>query len=322
MALALTGGGHRSASVDSDSSGSDELQEHSETSSFNFMFTPSSTVHSAPSGSRSADPEFVNRFWKRVAELTSRYHNVEHEWIGTAEVREWNKVNPPPCSKCRNSRTSRTCTIEEGHLGCIPCREAKIACDRKATFIFDMTKDHFFPTYDEFICVYEKRQRGQMRKFKQAENTFRSSAKSKDALNTARGRKTLLKEVYDPVLALEDSQKRMTAQMTELNHRLQLVTTELETFRSRDDSLRERRDQLQQHHAAQQFNIGCLTAHWSHIANTVRVVQHCIKNLHNSREAVGPDVMALTAAVSSFIEELRPIGGLINSLGPMQGTSG
>jgi hypothetical protein len=52
--------------------------------------------------------------------------------------------------------------------------------------IYDLTKDDFFSTYEEFSGVYNNRDIGQMRKFKLAENTFRYSPKSKDMLNTHR----------------------------------------------------------------------------------------------------------------------------------------
>jgi hypothetical protein len=37
--------------------------------------------------------EVLDKFWKRVAELTTRYHDVHNKWIGGPEVQEWNKTN-------------------------------------------------------------------------------------------------------------------------------------------------------------------------------------------------------------------------------------
>lgn len=147
------------------------------------------------------DPELVNRFWKRVAELTSRYHDIQNNWTGVSELKEWNNKNRnvsqlfreqadpdlhamQPCEKCIHSKTQRTCIIDEDHPSCRACRDVKIGCDRKPLFIFEMTRDEFFATYEEFIEVFHSRQKGQLRRLKQAENSFRSSPKSKDALST------------------------------------------------------------------------------------------------------------------------------------------
>jgi hypothetical protein len=49
-----------------------------------------------------------------------------------------------------------------------------------------MTKDEFFPVYDQFMKVFTDRDPAQVKKLKQAENAFRSSSRSKDVLNTRR----------------------------------------------------------------------------------------------------------------------------------------
>ncbi|CAK5277617.1 unnamed protein product [Mycena citricolor] len=132
--------------------------------------------------------EVKSRFWKRVAEITSRYHNVETGWTGTKEVRDWNHSNPTACDKCLRSRVERQCIIDEDQPSCRPCRDAKISCDRKCKFIYDLTKDDFFPEYALFLHVYNDRKPGQLRKLKQAEASFRYSPRSLDTLSTRRGR--------------------------------------------------------------------------------------------------------------------------------------
>lgn len=35
----------------------------------------------------------LDKFWGRVAELTARYHNANDHWLGSDEVRQWNRAN-------------------------------------------------------------------------------------------------------------------------------------------------------------------------------------------------------------------------------------
>jgi hypothetical protein len=37
--------------------------------------------------------DVMNKFWKRVAELTTRYHDNEGRWVGGREVKEWNNTH-------------------------------------------------------------------------------------------------------------------------------------------------------------------------------------------------------------------------------------
>lgn len=47
----------------------------------------------------------LDRFWRRVADLTTRYYDTDQRWIGGLEIRQWNKANrnvcivPPPITK-------------------------------------------------------------------------------------------------------------------------------------------------------------------------------------------------------------------------------
>ncbi|KAF7357885.1 hypothetical protein MVEN_00834700 [Mycena venus] len=116
-------------------------------------------------------PDVVNRFWKRVAEVTARYHGIEKKWMGGDELREWTQTHTDPCKKCVSGKVKRQCIIDENHPSCQTCRSAKIGCDRKPLFVFDMTKNEFFPTYEQFINVFNKRTPGRLRRFRLLKNS-------------------------------------------------------------------------------------------------------------------------------------------------------
>ncbi|KAJ6453683.1 hypothetical protein C8R47DRAFT_1158671 [Mycena vitilis] len=101
----------------------------------------------------------VKMFWRRVSHLTTRTHDENDNWIGGPEIRAWNRSNGTACSKCTNSKTKRICMIDENHTGCIPCRTMKIGCDRKLLFLFDLTRDEYFPTFDQFMKVIRNKPR-------------------------------------------------------------------------------------------------------------------------------------------------------------------
>ena len=125
----------------------------------------------------------LDKFWTRVAELTARYHDVNDNWIGCNEVREWNRTNRAvslkihnnrkiivsmdiqACFKCVNSKTSRLCIVDEDQPSCRSCRSIKISCDRKTQFVFDLTKTEFFPTFDQFMAVYQNKDRSHLHKY-------------------------------------------------------------------------------------------------------------------------------------------------------------
>ncbi|KAJ6511611.1 hypothetical protein C8R47DRAFT_739237 [Mycena vitilis] len=113
----------------------------------------------------SPSSEVVTRFWKWVAEVTARYHDADHKLVCSSELKDWIKINQEPCLKCRNSKTKRVCILDDDSASCKPCREAKIGCDRKTRFLFDVTKDEFFPTLDQFIDAYRSREPGRLRRF-------------------------------------------------------------------------------------------------------------------------------------------------------------
>ncbi|KAJ7635506.1 hypothetical protein DFH06DRAFT_1336527 [Mycena polygramma] len=126
--------------------------------------------------------QILDRFWRKVAQMTTRYHDSEQKWISGGEIREWNTRNREvrslgACNKCVNSKKKRTCIIDEDHASCRTCRDAKIGCDRKPRFVFDMTKDEFFSTYDQFITVYEKREPGRLRRYDKRNKSLASETK-------------------------------------------------------------------------------------------------------------------------------------------------
>ncbi|KAK7000762.1 hypothetical protein R3P38DRAFT_2560389 [Favolaschia claudopus] len=100
----------------------------------------------------------LEAFWCRVSELTTRTRNDEGAWVGSPEARQWNERNKESCSRCQRGRNWRACFVENDQLTCLPCRKSKMACDRKTRFIFEYTKDEFFPTMDEFKAVYGKKE--------------------------------------------------------------------------------------------------------------------------------------------------------------------
>ncbi|KAJ7119966.1 hypothetical protein C8R43DRAFT_960036 [Mycena crocata] len=96
----------------------------------------------------------LDRFWRRVADLTTRYYDADSKWIGGEEIRRWNNENRTACDKCLKSKTSRV--------------SVKIGCDRKARFVFDLTKGQFFTKYEEFLAVFNNKEPGRLRRYSQA----------------------------------------------------------------------------------------------------------------------------------------------------------
>ncbi|KAJ7932925.1 hypothetical protein B0H13DRAFT_1856536 [Mycena leptocephala] len=115
----------------------------------------------------------IERFWKRVAEVTTRYHDSKHQWTGGEEIRLWNLGNRTACEGCEMRKNKRICLVDFDHPSCRPCRANKVLCDRKLRFIFDMTKEQFFPSYSQFLRIFKDRQPGQLRRLRRHENRFK-----------------------------------------------------------------------------------------------------------------------------------------------------
>ncbi|KAJ7108920.1 hypothetical protein C8R43DRAFT_1043544 [Mycena crocata] len=132
-------------------------------------------------------PLFLERFWRRVSEITTRYYDRDHKWIGGEEIKLWNEQNRWECAKCVNSRLRRICIIDEDLPSCRACRANKIGCDRKPHFVFDMTKADFFPTYAQFIGVYNSREPGQLRRYPTHVGRIRRDTQERDKSTELKG---------------------------------------------------------------------------------------------------------------------------------------
>ncbi|KAJ7937039.1 hypothetical protein B0H13DRAFT_195416 [Mycena leptocephala] len=216
--------------------------------------------------------DVMNKFWKRVAELTTRYHDNE----------------------------GRTCIIDEDHPSCRACRDIKIGCDRKTQFIFDMTKDEFFPVYDQFMKVFTDRDPAQVKKLKQAENAFRSSSRSKDVLNTRRGLRKLGRR--------NDAER----QVVELQNRLDSITAELERTKAREAALLEREKELikdsSQHTATSRkatYMVGLISGHLFHVTKTARDLMSSIQTVKNRQERVGPATSSALDMATRLVEDVN-----------------
>ncbi|KAJ7626516.1 hypothetical protein DFH06DRAFT_1141827 [Mycena polygramma] len=68
----------------------------------------------------------LERFWKKVAEVTTRYHDPELGWVGGEDVSRWNDTNTQPCERCANSRNGKKCEVDSDHPSCRACRRNKV----------------------------------------------------------------------------------------------------------------------------------------------------------------------------------------------------
>ncbi|KAJ7016598.1 hypothetical protein C8F04DRAFT_1201833 [Mycena alexandri] len=116
------------------------------------------------------DEIIIDRFWRRVAGLTTRYHDIHQKWIGGEEIRLWNSTNrySQACNKCLNSKSKR-CIIDEDQASCRTCRDNKVGCDRKPRFVYDMMKHDFFASYEQFLAVFQSREPGRLRRYDKLE---------------------------------------------------------------------------------------------------------------------------------------------------------
>ncbi|KAJ7720722.1 hypothetical protein B0H16DRAFT_1604263 [Mycena metata] len=122
-------------------------------------------------------------FWKCCARLTTRTHDHHDNWIGGPEIREWNRNNTSACERCSKGKKKRVCQVENDQPSCIPCRMIKVGCDRKARFLFDMTREKFFSDFQVFMAVYKKGPTTRTRREKRVEiRTRRVQSASKDFL--------------------------------------------------------------------------------------------------------------------------------------------
>ncbi|KAJ6544015.1 hypothetical protein B0H19DRAFT_1169338, partial [Mycena capillaripes] len=123
----------------------------------------------------SPSEETIELFWRKISSLTTRTRNHEGQWIGSPEVMAWNALNMQTCDKCCASRTLKACIIEQDQPSCLPCRNAKMACDRKTKFLFDTTCNDFFPTMEIFMSVFKARDQQQCRSYLKTANKQRKA---------------------------------------------------------------------------------------------------------------------------------------------------
>ncbi|KAJ7659614.1 hypothetical protein DFH06DRAFT_1402685 [Mycena polygramma] len=127
--------------------------------------------------------EILDRFWRRVDELTTRYYDASHVWIVGTEIKAWNWENREACTPCVKSRMGKICIVDDDRPSCRTCRKAKIGCNRKPQFVFDMTKYDFFPSYQQFLAIFQDKS-GHRKRHKR--RTRRQSGQRKKAEGTRR----------------------------------------------------------------------------------------------------------------------------------------
>ncbi|KAJ7160398.1 hypothetical protein C8R46DRAFT_1107968 [Mycena filopes] len=132
------------------------------------------------------NPVVRERFWRRIHSVSWHYHDEDKIWIGTEELKSWNHANHRPCDRCINSQNGRSCAINENTTTCGRCREQKVACDRTTKFLFDMTKDEFFPTYEEFLRAYQTGEKPVSRGKNRSRSRRRMSPKNNNVPPTPR----------------------------------------------------------------------------------------------------------------------------------------
>ncbi|KAJ7441882.1 hypothetical protein FB451DRAFT_1190859 [Mycena latifolia] len=115
----------------------------------------------------------IDKFWQRVAQITARSQVKPDRWLGLHEIKLWNAKNLTPCNNCTLAKRKHLCAIDLDNHSCRTCRNLKRACDRKAQFVFDITKSEFFNDYDQFMAVYNEKPAMTMKGHKRKENKRR-----------------------------------------------------------------------------------------------------------------------------------------------------
>ncbi|KAJ6474034.1 hypothetical protein C8R47DRAFT_1324304 [Mycena vitilis] len=121
--------------------------------------------------------DVLDKFWRQVAKLTTRYHDVDRKWIGGDEIRKWNNANRFACQKCSNSKTGKTCVVDEDQPSCRTCRSNKLGCDRKQLFVYEYTKDDFFSSYAQFLSVFRNKEPGRLRRYERVKRQNKPKAR-------------------------------------------------------------------------------------------------------------------------------------------------
>ncbi|KAJ7044255.1 hypothetical protein C8F04DRAFT_1174696 [Mycena alexandri] len=129
--------------------------------------------------------ELLKRFWLRVGDLCAR-SRVANGWVGTEELRRWNKENSAPCGRCLVSKDHKVCDVVDDHPSCLTCRNKKQSCDRRARFVFEHTKDEFFSDFEEFLKAFSITPPKEVQEIKRAKSRVRKTAI--EALSGSNGR--------------------------------------------------------------------------------------------------------------------------------------
>ncbi|KAJ7037571.1 hypothetical protein C8F04DRAFT_402757 [Mycena alexandri] len=131
------------------------------------------------------------QFWMRTAQLMTRTRLTgKNQWRGSDELVEWNRSNLGVCARCKACSVPRKCVIDDGHPSCRTCRTAKANCERKTKFLYDLTKDTYYPDFETFKSVYKRGPQASMTKFKALESrkkrrSLLKAAKSLPSVSTA-----------------------------------------------------------------------------------------------------------------------------------------
>jgi hypothetical protein len=66
--------------------------------------------------------------------------------------------------------------VDDNEVSCRACRLGKTACDRKLRFLFESTRNEFFPSMDLFYAVFKVKNKKQARTFQKTANKRRKAA--------------------------------------------------------------------------------------------------------------------------------------------------
>ncbi|KAJ7215727.1 hypothetical protein C8J57DRAFT_1255422 [Mycena rebaudengoi] len=80
------------------------------------------------------------------------------------------------CDKCMARRSPRHCVVDDNEVSCQACRLGKTACDRKMRFLFESTRNDFFPSRDLFDAVFKLKNKNQSRTYQKTANKRRKAA--------------------------------------------------------------------------------------------------------------------------------------------------
>ncbi|KAJ7039971.1 hypothetical protein C8F04DRAFT_1178322 [Mycena alexandri] len=176
------------------------------------------------------DSALADEFWKKVAEVTTRYRDSDNKWVAGQEIQQWHNANRQgspfnnvltdlltsrlqACNKCANSRSNRN--------------------------LFDSN-------YTMFLKYYGARAPLQMKRYKQVENAIRKGNRNTESVNAfgsdsgTAGSDDSSREQY--------FKEAPTSIMLELGLRMELLESQLRESRAREAAAVQRElDEKSQH---------------------------------------------------------------------------